>query len=209
VRYVIEKYFLKGIDKNKFENIEMVRGREEKEMELIKTITIPAEQRKRTTLANNLSYDTLEIYDSKVVGNLDGQCKMTWRFKDYTGIDVVIANLNSQFAQIVFLTGVNSKSRTIGIDLGALQNQNAMNDTNRILFCSGMFSFGKTNEFANSVAIDIKKAYEHYHEALEASTPSESAISSTDELRKYKELLDDGIITQEEFDAKKKQLLGL
>lgn len=30
-----------------------------------------------------------------------------------------------------------------------------------------------------------------------------------DELRKYKELLDDGIITQEEFDTKKKQLLGL
>ena len=34
-------------------------------------------------------------------------------------------------------------------------------------------------------------------------------ISNADELRKYKELLDNGIITQEEFDAKKKQLLGL
>lgn len=33
--------------------------------------------------------------------------------------------------------------------------------------------------------------------------------SSADELKKYKELLDSGIITQEEFDAKKKQLLGL
>lgn len=30
-----------------------------------------------------------------------------------------------------------------------------------------------------------------------------------DQLKKYKELLDSGIITQEEFDAKKKQLLGL
>lgn len=30
-----------------------------------------------------------------------------------------------------------------------------------------------------------------------------------DELKKYKELLDQGIITQEEFDAKKKQLLGI
>ena len=28
-------------------------------------------------------------------------------------------------------------------------------------------------------------------------------------LKKYKELLDGGVITQEEFDAKKKQLLGL
>ena len=31
--------------------------------------------------------------------------------------------------------------------------------------------------------------------------------SNADELRKYKELLDEGIITQEEFDKKKKQLL--
>ena len=34
-------------------------------------------------------------------------------------------------------------------------------------------------------------------------------ISSVDEIRKYKELLDDGIISNEEFEAKKKQLLGL
>ena len=33
--------------------------------------------------------------------------------------------------------------------------------------------------------------------------------SSADELDKYKHLLDKGVITQEEFDAKKKQLLGL
>ena len=40
-----------------------------------------------------------------------------------------------------------------------------------------------------------------------------SAYSSTsdtpDDLKKYKELLDTGVISQEEFDAKKKQLLGL
>ena len=34
-------------------------------------------------------------------------------------------------------------------------------------------------------------------------------ISDADELKKYKELLDSGIITQEEFDIKKKQILGL
>ena len=33
--------------------------------------------------------------------------------------------------------------------------------------------------------------------------------SSADELKKFKELLDSGVISQEEFDAKKKQLLGL
>ena len=33
--------------------------------------------------------------------------------------------------------------------------------------------------------------------------------SNADELKKFKDLLDSGIITQEEFDQKKKQLLGL
>ncbi len=34
-------------------------------------------------------------------------------------------------------------------------------------------------------------------------------LSSADELKKFKELLDAGIITQAEFDAKKKELLGI
>jgi len=36
-----------------------------------------------------------------------------------------------------------------------------------------------------------------------------SNIDKADELKKYKELLEDGVISQEEFDAKKKQVLGL
>ena len=48
------------------------------------------------------------------------------------------------------------------------------------------------------------------NEALEnSSAPQETPISVTEELKNFKELLDCGIITQEEFDAKKKQLLGL
>ena len=36
-----------------------------------------------------------------------------------------------------------------------------------------------------------------------------STVSPAEEIKKFKELLDMGVITQEEFDAKKKQLLGL
>lgn len=45
----------------------------------------------------------------------------------------------------------------------------------------------------------------------EKNTPQKQtpSHSSADELGKFKKLLDDGAITQEEFDAKKKQLLGL
>ena len=47
--------------------------------------------------------------------------------------------------------------------------------------------------------------------ATEESKSSQQPIvkSSAQEIKEYKELLDSGIITQEEFDAKKKQLLGL
>ena len=43
----------------------------------------------------------------------------------------------------------------------------------------------------------------------EEAIPSSVGGSPADELKKYTELLDSGVITQEEFDAKKKQLLGL
>ena len=176
----------------------------------MKKITIPAEQRKKTTIASNLYYDTLEIHDNKVVGYLNGSQNMTWYFKEYSGIDLVKANMNSQFAQVVFLTGMNAKNRAVGIDFGAMQNLNAMNDTNRILFCSGMFSFSKTNDFAASVANEIRAAFENYknNDVVEV-TGAAPAFSAADELKKFKELLDMGIISQEEFDAKKKQLLGL
>ena len=42
-----------------------------------------------------------------------------------------------------------------------------------------------------------------------AQTTKAAASDTTENLKKYKELLDTGVITQEEFDAKKKQLLGL
>ena len=38
---------------------------------------------------------------------------------------------------------------------------------------------------------------------------SKTSIPSYEEIEKLKHLLDNGVISQEEFDAKKKQLLGL
>lgn len=52
-------------------------------------------------------------------------------------------------------------------------------------------------------------AYKKKNSAPAATTVVVNNASAADELKKFKELLDCGIITQEEFDAKKKQLLGL
>lgn len=55
-------------------------------------------------------------------------------------------------------------------------------------------------EIYNIINEKIKEAY------LKTGTPIEK--SNTDEIREYKKLLDDGIITQEEFEKKKQELLN-
>ena len=42
-----------------------------------------------------------------------------------------------------------------------------------------------------------------------ASAPKSEAVDVKAELKKYKEMLDEGLITQEAYDAKMNQLLGL
>lgn len=56
---------------------------------------------------------------------------------------------------------------------------------------------------------DLSDATEEEIRQAQSNNGNSGAVSSADELKKYKELLDSGVITQEEFDAKKKQLLGL
>lgn len=51
----------------------------------------------------------------------------------------------------------------------------------------------------------IKNKYASNEQQMQSAT----TISAADEILKFKNLLDQGIINQEEFDAKKKQLLGL
>lgn len=55
----------------------------------------------------------------------------------------------------------------------------------------------------------IKDYVAQYREQPKAESASASTQSVSDELRSLKALLDDGILTQEEFNAKKKQLLNL
>ncbi|MEF9880254.1 MAG: SHOCT domain-containing protein [Clostridia bacterium] len=175
---------------------------------LLKKIEIPEEQRKKTSIISNIYYDALEIYDSKIDGYQNGTCKMTWQFSDYKGIDVINANMNSQFGQVVFLTGINSNNRFAGFDFGGQQNASSMNDTNRILFSSGMFGFKKTNEFTESIGAEIRNVYNAYRE-MALKEDNKVMYSDADELAKFKQLLDAGIITQDEFSAKKRQILGL
>lgn len=59
-------------------------------------------------------------------------------------------------------------------------------------------------------SVDIKELSKEEWENERAKSSREvDNVSVADELKKFKDLLDSGVITQEEFDTKKKQLLGL
>jgi hypothetical protein len=59
-----------------------------------------------------------------------------------------------------------------------------------------------------NIAIQIKQ-YIESELATPVATYQVSSFSSADEIIKLKSLLDSGILSQDEFDAKKKQILGL
>lgn len=63
----------------------------------------------------------------------------------------------------------------------------------------------------NEIHTEISKLMLERQETPVAAVahPTSATSSNADKLKKFKELLDAGIITQEEFDTKKKQLLGL
>ena len=66
--------------------------------------------------------------------------------------------------------------------------------------------------FYNKFLPDMIKIIEYIQAKINNSSTNNSIsapVSNVDELKKYKQLLDDGIITQADYDAKKKQLLGL
>ena len=55
----------------------------------------------------------------------------------------------------------------------------------------------------------VSKSTVHFDLSVRLKKLNLELFKRVDEILKFKQLLDAGIITQEEFDAKKKQLLGL
>ena len=164
---------------------------------LTEKIDVPRNVRKNAAMCPQV----VEIYDDHVscIGGKGG----SWFYKDFTGVSVQAASVACAFAGVVFLNAVSGANN---IKVGASMLQ----DRNRINFASGMFSYAPANEFASSLARKIRKAMEDYKSRPQESgtTVVKAELSPADEIKKFKELLDMGVITQEEFDRKKKELLG-
>ena len=74
---------------------------------------------------------------------------------------------------------------------------------------SGITKFPLIKNYVEIGEVLAKKINERQVNTQAEAKPTASASNNLDDLLKLKSLLDSGIITQEEFDAKKKQLLGL
>lgn len=78
---------------------------------------------------------------------------------------------------------------------------------------AGIWAGKNSQAFPRKYYAEAEKIKEYVQNIIsQRGTESTTIIQQTsaaDELRKFKELLDSGVISQEEFDAKKKQILGL
>ncbi|CAK7002269.1 DUF4429 domain-containing protein [Tissierella sp.] len=139
----------------------------------------------------------LELYNDKVIIRRKGAlAKLTQGFtkgdktiylRQITGIDFKLGgNLVNGYIQFT-LPGGNEKSK------GAFE---ATQDENSVMF----------KKKDNDIAMQIKSKIE---ELQQKEINPTSNTSNAEEIRKYKELFDEGIITEEEFDKKKKELLGI
>lgn len=127
------------------------------------------------------------------------RCNVCGKIICYTLEDIAENKRKARSAALSGLGGI-AGALSGNYAAGATSNQSAEDQLSRIVDYDKCPSCG-SRDLVDLTDEDIAK--------INAQQNGQSAISSADELKKFKELLDMGVISQEEFDQKKKQLLGL
>ena len=108
------------------------------------------------------------------------------------------STLMSGYIQFVIL---GENERSVGVF-------NAIDDENSILFAKkDNDTFARIKDYIEGKILASKKMQSQSQSQSQAQVNPANRFSAADEILKYKKLLDNKVITQEEFDAKKKQLL--
>ena len=110
---------------------------------------------------------------------------------------------NKKAAKDALLSSAASLGQTLGgsAAAGAVYSGNAQNSMDKVVDYTRCPKCG---------SMDVRQLSDEEWESDQAAAQQSSQqTSAADEIKKFKELLDMGAITQEEFDSKKKQLLGL
>ncbi|OPX63325.1 MULTISPECIES: DUF4429 domain-containing protein [unclassified Methanoregula] len=141
----------------------------------------------------------IELYKDKLVIRREGFLAVlshgftkgdkTIYLNQITGIQFRQAGLIVGYIQFTLPGGIESKKGVI----------NAAYDENTVTF----------ERSQNEDAIRLKEKIEELVQKMRLNTGGGQAASNADEIRKFKQLLDDGIISRDDFERKKKELLGL
>ena len=142
----------------------------------------------------------LDVYEDKVV--IKAKVSVT---------SVLSGNALNGEKTIYFNDCVGIQFKKAGLMIGYLQFETASSKGNENLFGENSFNWDAMLNISNQKMIEVaeycKKQIEEYKNRKNNVVVNE--VSAADEIKKFKALLDDGIITKEEFNAKKKELLGL
>lgn len=122
-----------------------------------------------------------------------------WAFKN-TGITVTDKRVygRAKFGKMVDLPLDSISAVAVG-----------MFKTIAVSTASGKIAFGLIKNREDVYDAISKLLMERQSQKQQTTIVQEASNSNADELKKYKDLLDNGIITAEEFEAKKKQILSL
>ncbi len=122
-------------------------------------------------------------------------------------------NVSDGEKTIYFVDCIGIQFKKCGFQLGYLQFETAsatMNNRGNNFFNENTFTWDAnvSNEKMEEVANYCKKRVDEI-KANKGTGTTVIQNSPAEELKKFKELLDMGIITEDEFNAKKKQILGI
>lgn len=127
----------------------------------------------------------------------------------------VRGNVNEYYDGILYITNLRMilHSSKYGFDLYISKISSVVYEINGFEVYSGNKCYSvMTNDVENiSALIDLMNEHGVFvdEQWYRHNTDIPSGKDKVQEIREFKKLLDDGIITEEEFDAKKKQMLGL
>lgn len=153
---------------------------------------------------------TLSIYPDHLVISREGfiafstqgvKGERTYFYRDISAIEYKRPSFVSNGYFKVNIAGSQSGATHVGL---ISSSKESMKDENTVLL----------RAFNKKVGDQTDEIYEYVNKQLaiykqQAPLQSTAGVSSADEILKFKKLLDAGIITQEEFDQKKKELLGI
>lgn len=144
----------------------------------------------------------IELYENEIIVKRKGfLAKSTQGFfkgdktiylNQITGIEFKEGgNIVNGYIQFTVPGGIERRGGLFGKD-------GAVKDENTVMFQK------KHNDIAKEIKLYIENRI-----ATKYQPSVNSKVDGPEEIRQYKQLYDDGIITKEEFEAKKKEILGL